>query len=206
MSGMKSDTTGTPPPPGVRRLQRHRRRLQLALVGVGLLVIGTVALLSASSNGEKPAAVDVTDPARFDLPALVGDGRVRLADFKGKPLVVNFFASWCGPCRTELPGFAKAARALAGQVSFVAVNSQELRAADGVEMARALRLEEAGITLARDVGPAPSKRLHDALGRGMPLNAFYDSDGRLLEVRLGALLEDKLATQLQRFYGVRLSG
>jgi hypothetical protein len=38
----------------------------------------------------------------------------------------------------------------------------------------------------------------------MPLNAFYDSDGRLLEVRLGALLDDKLAAQLRRFYGVTL--
>jgi cytochrome c biogenesis protein CcmG, thiol:disulfide interchange protein DsbE len=187
-----------------RSLQTRRRRLQVALIVAGVTVIAAVALVSASSSGKKPAAADVADPARFDLPALVGDGRVRLADFKGKPLVVNFFASWCGPCQAELPGFVKAAKALDGKVNFVAVNSQELRAANGVEMAREKGLEEAGITLARDVGPPPSKRLHDALGRGMPLNAFYDSDGRLLEVRLGALMEDKLATQLQRFYGVTL--
>ena len=199
---MPSGTTGTPRTPGTRSLEPRRRRLQLGLVGVGVAVIAAVALASASSTGQKPAAVDVTDPARFDLPALTGDARVRLADFKGKPVVVNFFASWCGPCETELPGFAKAARALKGKVNFVAVNSQELRAANGIEMARSKGLANAGIALARDVGPAPSKLLHDALGRGMPLNAFYDSDGRLLEVRLGALMEEKLAAQLERFYGV----
>jgi cytochrome c biogenesis protein CcmG, thiol:disulfide interchange protein DsbE len=195
-------TTGTGRNQRAASLPGRRRWLPLALVGVGVAVIAAVALVSTSWSGRKPAAADVTDPARFDLPALIGDGRVRLADFKGKPVVVNFFASWCGPCEAELPEFAKAARALKGKVSFVAVNSQELRAANGVEMARSKGLDDAGVVLARDVGPAPSKLLHDALGRGMPLNAFYDSDGRLLEVRLGALVENKLAVQLERFYGV----
>ncbi len=199
---MKTGTTGTGRHRRADSLPGRRRWLPLGLVGVGVAVIAAVALVSASSSARKPAAADVADPARFDLPALIGDGRVRLADFKGKPVVVNFFASWCGPCEAELPEFAEAARALKGKVSFVAVNSQELRAANGVEMARSKGLDDAGVVLARDVGPAPSKLLHDALGRGMPLNAFYDSDGRLLEVRLGALVENKLAAQLERFYGV----
>ena len=180
------------------------RKLQLVVLAAGVVIVAAVAVVSVSSAGDKRPATDVTDPARFDLPALDGDGRVRLADFEGTPLVVNFFASWCGPCEVELPVFARAARELEGEVAFVAVNSQELRPAGGIALARRHRLEESGVALARDVGGRAGSLLHDALGFGMPLNAFYDSDGNLLEVSRGALLEEKLGALLQRLYGAKL--
>lgn len=181
------------------------KRLRL-LVGAGaLVVLALVAGLSLSSSGERvtPAA-DVTDKEAFDLPSLVGDDRVRLADFKGLPVVVNFFASWCGPCRVELPTFTRAAVALSGTVHFIAVNAQEFQKDSGVALAREMGLERAGITVARDVGGRAGSLLHDALGSGMPINAFYDSEGKLMEVSRGALLERKLAATLLRLYGVEL--
>ena len=163
-------------------------RLRL-LVGVtALAVLGVVGFFSFRGADQDRAtpAVDVTDPSAFDLPALEGDGRVRLADFAGTPVVVNFFASWCGPCDTELPVFADAARKLEGKVRFVAVNSQELNHRAAVRMAERHELEEAGIATARDVGGrAGGSQLHDALGRGMPINAFYDASGTLLDVGRG---------------------
>ena len=179
-------------------------RLRLMVGVVALAVLGVVGFFSFRGAGQDRAspAVDNADPSAFDLPALEGDGRVRLADFEGTPLVVNFFASWCGPCDTELPVFADAARKLEGKVSFMAVNAQELRHPAAVRMAERHGLEDAGITLARDVGGRAGSLLHDALGRGMPLNAFYDAKGTLLEVGRGALLEGKLATVLERIYGV----
>jgi len=180
-------------------------RLRLVVGVVALAVLGVVAFFSVRGAGQDRAApaVDVTDPGAFDLPALEGDGRVRLADFAGTPLVVNFFASWCGPCDTELPVFADAARKLEGKVRFAAVNSQELNHRAAVRMATRHGLEDAGIAVARDVGGRAGSQLHDTLGRGMPLNAFYDASGTLLEVGRGALLEGKLATVLERIYGVR---
>ena len=179
-------------------------RLRL-LVGVGALavlaVVGFFSFRGASQDRSGPEA-DVTNPAAFNLPALEGDGRVRLADFKGTPVVVNFFASWCGPCDLELPHFAEAARKLKGKVRFIAVNSQELSEKSAVRMAERHGLEEAGITLGRDSGGRSGSLLHDALGRGMPLNAFYDAEGTLLDVGRGALLGGKLAETLERIYGV----
>ncbi|MGH9039194.1 MAG: TlpA disulfide reductase family protein [Acidimicrobiia bacterium] len=182
-------------------------RLRLIVGVAALTVLGAVGFFSFRGAGEDEAApttVDVTEPEAFDLPALEGDGRVRLADFKGTPLVVNFFASWCGPCEKELPHFADAASKLKGKVRFIALNSMETRSDAAVEMARRHGLEEAGITVGRDVGGRANSQLHDrlALGRGMPINAFYDANGTLLDVGRGALLGNKLANSLHNMYGV----
>ena len=47
---------------------------------------------------------------------------VQLSDFRGKPVVLNFWASWCGPCKSEMPDFDKKAAEMAGDVTFLMVN------------------------------------------------------------------------------------
>ena len=160
-------------------------------------------VLSSSSDDSPKGELNVTDPARFDLPTIDGTGRVRLADFKGRPLVVNFFASWCGPCQKELPDIAAAARQLAGRVAFVAVNSKEISASAGIALARSKGLAEAGVTLARDVGQGGSG-LHDAydVRSAMPVNAFYDATGKMVSVAPGQLTPDKLNERLQTLFGI----
>lgn len=186
-------------------MRGQRLPLLVGLVGFAIVAVLAGIVLSSSDGGSPEGTLDVTDPARFDLPTIDGSGRVRLADFEGIPVVVNFFASWCEPCKEELPDLADAARKLAGQVAFVAVNSKELSAPSGIALARRNGLAEAGITLARDVG-AGGSGLHDAYNvrQAMPVNAFYDRDGKLLYVAPGQLTPDKLNEQLQRFFGVTL--
>jgi thiol-disulfide isomerase/thioredoxin len=181
------------------------RRLPLLVSLVGFLIVAVVAgiALSSSSDDSPKGEFNVTDPARFDLPTIDGTGRVRLADFKGQPLVVNFFASWCGPCQKELPDIAAAARQLAGRVAFVAVNSKEISPSAGIALARGKGLAEAGVTLARDVGQGGSG-LHDAydVRSAMPINAFYDAAGKMVFVAPGQLTPDKLNERLQTLFGV----
>jgi thiol-disulfide isomerase/thioredoxin len=152
--------------------------------------------------GSSSSGNSVTNPARFDLPRIGGTGRIRLADFRGKPLVVNFFASWCTACDSELPGFAHISTETRGRVQFVGVNALET----GDEMFMPQRHHITWWPLAHDVGGAQGSGLHDALGggNGMPITAFYDANGKLLQVERAALPASTLAEALHTFYGVKV--
>ncbi|HYH49661.1 MAG TPA: TlpA family protein disulfide reductase [Acidimicrobiia bacterium] len=186
------------------------RRLPLLVGVVGFVIVaalsGFVLASTSDDSGGRSGGPDVTDPARWDLPTLDGTGRVRLADFQGTPVVVNFFASWCEPCKKELPEFVDASKRLEGKVEFVAVNSKEITASAGMSLARRFGLAEAGITLARDVGGQSRSGLHDSyeVRNAMPITAFYDSAGNLKSVEAGQLNRDKLGSRLQEFFGVSL--
>jgi thiol-disulfide isomerase/thioredoxin len=125
---------------------------------------------------------------------------VRLADFRGRPTVVNFFASWCTQCDAELPGFSKISRDLQGRVTFVGVNS--LETGDPTFMPRRHHIQ--WWPLAADVGGAQGSGLHDALCQcqGMPITAFYDANGKFLGIHLGAIPESDLRQALHDAYGI----
>jgi cytochrome c biogenesis protein CcmG, thiol:disulfide interchange protein DsbE len=168
-----------------------------AAVAVVVAIAALLVVRTQSQSASPPATS--TQPAAWRLPSLDGGGDVRLAGFRGTPVVVDFFASWCTACRGELPGMAALSAQLKGQVTFVGVDSEE--SGDGLAMARQLGV--GWWPLARDVGGTQASGLHDALGaRGMPLTAFYDRSGRLLAVVPGAISKDDLRSRLHTMFGV----
>jgi len=158
-------------------------------------VIALAATAGSNTAGAR------TNTTAWVLPRLGQPGKVSLASLRGKPVVVNFFASWCTECQAELPVFANETRQLRGKVAFVEVNS--LETGNGLGMAEQFHLAGAGAIVASDVGGAQSSGLHDALGGGssMPLTAFYDSRGHLLTTHLGALDSASLPSTLAQLYG-----
>src|SRR5258708_1672995 len=87
-----------------------------ALAGIGLV---------SSASGQGAPAADVAAPA-FSLPGLGHSGhRVSLSDYSGKPLIVNFFASWCAPCKQETPLLARFYLGEHGQVALVGLDEND---------------------------------------------------------------------------------
>jgi thiol-disulfide isomerase/thioredoxin len=182
-----------------RAAAARKVRLQWgAVIGIGLAVLAGVLFLSL--QGQETQSGDAAAES-FDLPAIEGDDRVALADFDGRPVVVNFFASWCTACDAELPYFADISQQVSDEVTFVGVNA--LENGNRLDMP-----ERHGITwwpLARDIGGNNGSGLHDNLGirpGSMPGTAFYDAEGTLLTVVPGSISEADLRSNLQQFYGV----
>jgi thiol-disulfide isomerase/thioredoxin len=175
------------------------RRLRPALAA-GVAALVAILVIVVTRTTASPAPNTSTSASAWMLPRLEGSGTVSLVDFRGKPLVVDFFASWCTPCRSELPEFLTVSRQLGSRVGFVGVDSEEN--GDGPAFAR-----QTGVTawpLARDVGGTQQSGLRDALATipGMPVTAFYDASGTLRDVRLGAMTGAALATRLRELFGV----
>ena len=120
-------------------------------------------------------------------------GTVRLADFAGQPLVVNFWASWCVPCLAELPGFERVHQQHQGEVAFLGVNL-----ADDPAAAEAV-LDQTGISypVARD----PDGSAFEAFqGFGMPTTVFISPEGAIVELYTGELSAEALAERIDRYF------
>jgi thiol-disulfide isomerase/thioredoxin len=121
------------------------------------------------------------------------DGQmVNLADFKGKPIGLNAWATWCGPCRREMPMLVEAARANP-EVHFVFLNIS-----DGPEAVRAFE-KELGLKIP-NVLLDPEARLSEPLRiQGLPVTLFYDAEGRLLKRHIGEINAAELESSLRAF-------
>ena len=138
---------------------------------------------------------DGSDGAAARLPGvevepLTGGPAFRLDELEG-PAVVNLWATWCAPCKRELPDFESVYRSLAGEVTFVGVNIGD----DGDSAARFL--DDLGITYDQylDVDGELTAALETAT---LPMTLIIDADERIDLRHIGALDRDDLITEIQQ--------
>jgi cytochrome c biogenesis protein CcmG, thiol:disulfide interchange protein DsbE len=141
--------------------------------------------------GELPAS-----PADVTLSPLDGGPDRKLGELLGSnPVVLNFYASWCGPCVTEMPAFERVHRDVGERVTFVGIAYQ-----DSDEAARAT-VERTGVTYAT-FGDSGQDAVSYFGGIGMPTSVFIDADGEVVDVRSRALDEDALRSALEVRFGI----
>jgi thiol-disulfide isomerase/thioredoxin len=154
--------------------------------------------------GLDPCPETGDDAARDDglpdvtLPCLGGGADVRLAGLRGRPHVVNLWATWCPPCREELPVLQAAHTALGDRVGFVGVDYADPDPAGALALA-----QRSGVTY--PVVSDPDESLRKALSViGLPQTVFVDPQGRVVATERTAYeSEAELLAAIEKHLGVR---
>jgi peroxiredoxin len=101
-----------------------QRALVVAAITAATVFVISLALFSRSHQSDLKApslAAFKPVPAPRFAAVTLGGHKVSLAAYRGKPLVINFFASWCAPCKEEAAGLTRAERHFAGRVQFLSI-------------------------------------------------------------------------------------
>lgn len=121
----------------------------------------------------------------------------QLSDFFGKPIVLNFWASWCGPCKSEMPDFDAACAELDGQVQFLMVNMTD-GSRETVDTASAF-IEEQGYTFPVYYDTEQSAAYMYGV-YSLPTTYFIDREGNLAAQAKGAISVDILQQGIDMIY------
>jgi thiol-disulfide isomerase/thioredoxin len=179
---------------------RSARPRLLALLGVVLLLAGcATASPPAPSRAPEPTARTVAKGAlRVRMVGFAGGPGFALPDdLGGRPLVLNVWASWCTPCRKEMPDFQTVYRQVGDRVGFLGLDQT-----DQVDAARRF-VAETGVTyrLAADPHGEAAAKLGVV---GLPTTLFVGADGVLRGRRAGAISAAQLRAAIHTYFGVRV--
>ena len=163
----------------------------IAVVMVGL--IGGASVLYNQLSADFAPVQSVTEAAVDQAPDFrvidSAGNEVNLSDFFGKPVVLNFWASWCGPCQYEMPDFEEAYQKFGEDVQFLMVNLTD-GYSETVNSAKKF-LEGTGYTF-----PVYFDTLSDAAKTyqvySVPCTYFLDTDGAIVTKNMGMITGDAL--------------
>ncbi len=148
----------------------------------------TTPTINSGTQAAKPQSLKMPDFTVYDQ-----DGNaVKLSDFLGKPIVLNFWASWCSPCRSEMPGFESAYQQLGSDITFLMVNATGGR--ETLSSAKAF-LQSSGYTFPvlfdTEMNASATYQVYS-----LPTTYFIDAEGYLVTHAIGALSQSRLEKYL----------
>ena len=159
---------------------------------------------ATNTPGKATEASEATEPPvpknlapDFTMMTLTGK-KVKLSDYVGKPIVLNFWASWCGPCRSEMPYFDALYKEMKEDVEFVMVNLTTALSGSGETPEKAKKLvEEAGyqFPVFLDLEQEGAK----AYGIiSIPQTYFINSLGEVVTYKIGTIYEEELRQNIEK--------
>ncbi len=158
--------------------------LLLALSACSGLSLG--ALNSTVAGSGRPTTAKIGDLApEIDLKSMTGD-QIALSKLVGRPVLVNFWATWCGPCREEFPALVRAFKRYQDQgLVVLGVNTQDDNSDDGVRTF--MRNSVVNFPIVRDTGNTLSRiyRIN-----GLPTSVFVDRKGMIRDIVVGGPMTD----------------
>jgi len=166
----------------------------IALLGWRVVDVNRGRSIVADIRADKqPAAPEFRLPVMWSraetwpptLRRALSDDALSLRELRGHPVVVNFWASWCIPCKEEAPILSASARAHAGRVAFLGLDVQDLES----DALRFLRRYDVNYVSVRDGGDST----YSAYGlTGLPETYYLDAQGRVVEHSVGAVSREEL--------------
>jgi cytochrome c biogenesis protein CcmG, thiol:disulfide interchange protein DsbE len=191
------------------------RRVVFAVIGLGLVAIVVIGLTQKQGDNAapKPSGVSLAQQveqlagAAAPLAALHAQAsrllpgsreayERRLKDLRGRPVVVNGWAAWCGPCRFEFSFLQRTAVQMGRRVAFLGVDAEDNRD----DAAKFLRRFPVSYPSFEDPHDTISQALRPVSPRGLPFMLFYDAHGVLQYVHQGSYpSQAALETDIRRY-------
>lgn len=180
----------------------------LALIGFfSFLALAYTGYVSLSEQYSQDPGAETLSPSRngavreFEAPDFTvtdaNGAKASLADFKGKPMIINFWASWCPPCKAEMPYFNEAFQELGSDVQFVMINQTD-GTRETVDIAKAF-IKEKGYAF-----PVYFDTTLDASiaynATSLPSTFFVNSEGMVVAAFSGSITRDQLASGIEMLY------
>lgn len=166
----------------------------IALVGCGKVDPESRPFRASDLKGAPASIASLHRQANQLLDGGARAFKARLESLRGHPVVVNKWASWCPPCRSESPFFQSQATKLAKRVAFIGVNSND----NDEDAAKFLEEYPVPYPSYRDPSLEVARVFNGHLA--FPTTAFYDSDGELAYVRQGGYADEAdLAEDIKRY-------
>ena len=174
-------------------MDRLNKNVAAILPAIVLCLISLAGAVRAQQTTDAPQSAATPKVTQIDIPALK-----RLVRPSGKPLLINFWATWCDPCREEYPDLVKIDQEYRGKLDFITVSLDDVADKDTAvpKFLLDMKAEMPSYLLVTDQEEAAMAVVSKAWTGGLPFTILFDPKGGVLYSRQGKVKIDALKAAL----------